>query len=456
VITRTTLNTYCRRSPAEMPPRQAFDACLALGPYALWWLDAAVREKATAYDNCHPDLTGDPPPCPTDPGACNVLLVRRDEYRDEYPALASAFILSLRWHRNEPHAGVPRGLTELADRVLEQFGGGRWGLRPALADSHGPCGLCDDLGLTFESAWATLAGGLVLAQHGLHSQAGVFASACWDSGYGAKSVEGLEEKLRAVLRHGGRELAVAPGQFEEVRRASSAIEIHSLGLPSGSGVPRPDAILTPYLLRIGAPPVVDPDAVDVDEQFERGVWWYRTLTDRQAAGRYYGANLGTVIRRRLERAFAGRGIPQGGRVLAMVVSDNLEVVPVLAEALAVHRVMLFHTPDRKGSADAVAARVAGATSRKFSLHTVSSDLASGVAELVRAAPDSHLILDVTAGTTQTKLGLERIARTRYPNSHLVYIAHQTPDGRFMPGTEYPLVWRADSELPELPPSRDDS
>ncbi len=207
----------------------AMNAVRGLGPLAFWWLrpDALdqLQEKQPHLVRYRRQLR-----LPKSLGSCTVILARQ---HDSFPLLRDAFLLPLCWKQRNQHSDqLPKPLCAIADLVLRQFSlpNQSWSLH---LNEHTGLHSVDLSRLTdcctWESAWASLAGGLVLAQDGIVPEDDVFASVAWDEDFGIGGVENLPAKLDVASEFGATQFFVpAENQPEALRwrrNSQSCIEI---------------------------------------------------------------------------------------------------------------------------------------------------------------------------------------------------------------------------------------
>jgi hypothetical protein len=387
---------------------------------------------------------GPRPALPTQPGGCWALFVQPRGV----PLLRSSLLLPLCWERDagdDPHLpGALRDLAGLVRRQLPADDGGAWGLRLARPGREEPLDLSALGGslLEADSAWAALAGGLLLARDGLAPSAAVWASAAWDATYGVGRVGGLEAKVDLAAEWGVEHLFVPAQNQPEAsawRQANGDRPAVRLLLPTNRE-PAAARVLEPYLEMLGAEP--GPTA-----SFEVRSRYYARL-GRQRADAFYWARLQEEVVQRCCRALPAECRPSH---LVTVVSPTASVVAMAPAVLGVGHCLLLHLGELKGSvAEAlrqvqahlegyrVACQVAGLAGASFLEQRRQAQAA--VAAFTAGVPSGELAFDLTPGYKTLSLALEAAAP---PGAWLLYCRHEQdgPDRRVVPGTQGYDCWR---------------
>lgn len=253
---RLTLDRLLVVCDGVLEPARAEEAVEALGWLSPWWLrpeviDAACQEQPVyaAYRR-HPAL-------PCQPGGCWALLVNPRRLK----LLRDAFVLPLIWREGRcDDPCLPGPLRDLAGQVRRQLGEGfaGWRLSLPLPRDEEAIDLSplDDGAFGASSAWASLAGGLVLARDGLTSDTTVWASAAWDQAYGIGRVEGLQAKLEHAAERGAKHVFVPaqnqPDVAEWAAERPAGPRVTLLSPAAAPGKPEPRRILEPYFSELVA------------------------------------------------------------------------------------------------------------------------------------------------------------------------------------------------------------
>lgn len=254
VLTLLELEKWCTPPLTGLSPFAAMRTALRFGALARWWLHSEVLARAAAFAPeyqqhwCHQGM-------PQEIGVCTILFVARQP--DKYQLLRPVFLLPVQWQPEKEHdPSLPAGLRALADAVLKELRcydrllGRPWGLRMVARCPR----LADDLPLSWESAWASLAGGVLLAEAGLRPDPQVWVSSCWTPGEGVQDIDGLARKLELATEEKVAEFFLPAWRVGAARRwLEPRGHQMDLGLlPAGE--PNPIKALQPYLARLGLPP----------------------------------------------------------------------------------------------------------------------------------------------------------------------------------------------------------
>jgi hypothetical protein len=450
-MTRLTAAAVHRLGSRPLSPRAALEAAVGLGALAGWWLRPEVRTAAAGLQPAWAAHLTQPPRLTATLGGCPIALVNRGPLA--LPLLRPAFLLPVRWRQHPPHdPALPQMLRGLADRVVRQLseaagpGLRRWGLSLDLGPGGEEVDL-SDLEMSFESAWAPLAGGLLLAEKGIASDPGTWATGAWDAGGGVGPVEGLGAKLSLAAEYGVRHFFLPLAQRAEAEAwlADTPGSGVRLGWLVPSPDPQPEALLRPYLARLGWPP-------GRDEPFEARRRYYALQPrGRPAAEHYYRECLLPEIAARL-RAQAGASWP-GWRpeLLVTVLSPSAALVRLMAEALRVPEVMLLVEGGQEAAlpvaADAVRDELGRAGARcvvarfdEASIQDMEDRFSCLIQEAAGGRAAESLAIDLTPGKKPMTVALARAAPG---GSWLLYCRHSyLADGRPAPGTEALERWPA--------------
>lgn len=172
-----------------------------------------------------------------------------DRPLDQSPLLPG-FVLPLVWRRGSPDAHLPQSLHAVAATITESLElPSEWSLhrnQQVLGDID-----LSRLHLACDSAWAALAGGLLLAHDGDRPQARVSASAAWSPRRGLHPVDGLPAKCEAAAAVGIRTLFVAERtDAPEEETAQAYVELAPLATSQST----PALALAPYLASLAETP----------------------------------------------------------------------------------------------------------------------------------------------------------------------------------------------------------
>jgi hypothetical protein len=431
----------------ELTPRQAAQLVDTLGWLSPLWLRPEVLLRAARRQPAY-GLYSARPALPTRPGGCWAVLVQPQPLE----LLRPAFLLPLCWRPEEPDdPHLPVSLAELAGLVRQQLRvdgeNPGWGLslaRPAVEEGRDLSGLGDNL-FGAGSAWASLAGGLLLGRDGLTPSDRVWASAAWDETYGVGRVDGLEAKLDLAEEWGVEQLfAPAQNQPEASAWRERKGERPAVGLLlPASGEPSVSRVLEPYLEVLG----VEPGPAASTEVCQR----YHARVSIGKAEAFYWARL---MRRDIERC--RREVPPECRCthLVTVVSETPSVVAMAPAVQGVGRCLLLHLGKLQGSIKSTLAQVKvwledeTIQGRKVECSVACLEGESfleqrrsareKVQAFAQGAPASELAFDLTPGYKTLTLALEAAAPQ---GAWLLYCRHKQKDKRPVPGTQVYDRWR---------------
>ncbi len=203
--TRDLLDASCR-DDASAAPQRAVQLVTDMGPLGRLWLRPEVLACADRFAGGAPL-----PRAPLGSGGFHALLLTPG--RGRYASLRPAFALPLRWVAADAHSPhLPPGLADFATSLLANHGSefgvtppstGHWTLQLG-GDLAGRCDFSRfDFECTWDSATASLLGGLMLATIGAPPDEQVMASVAW-SGRGLIGVTGVAAKLDAASDAGAR------------------------------------------------------------------------------------------------------------------------------------------------------------------------------------------------------------------------------------------------------------
>jgi hypothetical protein len=432
-------------------PRSALEAAVGLGCLAAWWLRPEVLQAAVRLQ---PEWASSwaRPNRPSELGRCFLLLVNRDPER--LRLLRPAFLFPVRWLAGAGHApGLPAGLRRLADQVVKDRPhdpGGKvaWDLHLAFGAGQEDLNL-SGLDMSFDSAWAPLAAGLLLAGQGIATSCDVWATGTWDRYSGVGLVEGLAAKLDLAREYRSGHFFLPLPQRHE---AEEWVQKNAAAAGPQLGFLRPDErgrqreVLRPLLTELGMPP---------DEHAPlatRGRYFALLPGDHPRAYPYYRETILPEVVVRLRRLREERWPDWRPSHLVTILSTSEELVPLAARALAVSHVLVCYTPDgEKGRLSTAAGRIRADLEargvactltpfRDGSPLEIETSLRPHVQAFTADIDPKNAVLDMTPGKKPMTLALERLAP---PDSWLVYWKHeQLGDRRPDPGHEDIERWPA--------------
>ncbi len=360
-VTEQWLERVCGGRCDALSGPTAYRIAVQMGPLAPWWLRAEVLEKARSHAfQLHGDTEENRKrfscwepvrQVPQESGCCWLLLVNRCP--EELGLLRSAFVLPVRWVKGQSHhRHLPGGLRRLADNVLDQLRKEkeldqtiRWGLWPAWDRWLEQVDL-SGLEWEWESAWAALAAGVLLAYWEGSPDPTVWATGAYQPDRGISRVEGVGQKALAAWQMGARVLFVPPGQDEEVKQFFSArgispeLEVASLS----AGAIELRKCLESYLARLEVPP-----AQDASQALRRG--YFLRIPDDAKARQYYASHILPEVRTRWAQQLnlSCLGITH----LITIVSKGFDLVALAVGVVQPERCCLLFNRDLEAKARAL-------------------------------------------------------------------------------------------------------
>jgi hypothetical protein len=441
MVRRLTLDRLLAVCDGEPEPARAEEAVEALGWLSPWWLrpdviDAACQEQPVyaAYRR--------QPSLPYQPGGCWALLVNPRRLK----LLRDAFVLPLLWRESDSDDScLPSSLRDLAGQVRRQLGDGftNWRLslpKPRDEDAIDLSPL-DDGAFRASSAWASLAGGLLLAHEGLTPDTTVWASAAWDEAYGIGRVEGLQVKLEHAAERGAKHMFVpAQNQPDVAEWAAGRPDgplVTLLSPAVSAGTPDPRRILEPYLSELG----VEPGAEQAEDAKER----YYNLVDRRKANDFYWRVLLDSVVEERRRLLPADCKPTH---LVAVVGNEPSSVAITPLVLDVQRCLLLHTEPLTKPVEQALAKVESRLGiekamrkpiRGRSRAEEVDEIKSHLACFATGVQPEYLAFDLTPGYKSLMLAVLEAAP---PGAWLLYCRHELTDRVVFkaPGEQYDC-WR---------------
>lgn len=357
LVNEAWLRQWCAGAVEHLPPPRAYEVAARLKNLAVRWLRPEVLERAAAharqlgYENAAKQWER-VPPLPIESGACWIAVVNK--CREELGLLRPAYALPLRWaHGREHDPRLPRGLRELADTVhgeLRRLGEVSepepWGLLP------GSDAILSGLDLStldgrWDSGWAPLAMGLLLAAWEGKADAKVWASGSWEPGSGIRPVDGLEPKAELAHGYGAGAFFVPESQAEALREWAQ-----SQCLPLTIGTLRQNTrdlreALGEYLEQHELP--IGPGAHLKGKRAEH----FRRIQDSETAERFYRKYVLPDVAEDL-RQRVPRELLSGDKKLITVVSKGFDLVSLAVQVIQPTACLLLH--DRELADEASAAQ----------------------------------------------------------------------------------------------------
>lgn len=231
-----------------------------LGLLAGSWLRDEVIARARVWQS---EMNGEP----TAPPNSNAVRLKRGqigillatENSTSFPLLRPAFVLPVEWRRGERSSALlPAGMADFAAAVLYDIGGSDLCLHLAASLEEAGTNL-SGLRFSYESAWAALAAGAIVAKQQGATRPDVLVSAAWTNADGRPGwiagIGQVQDKLDEAAAHGARivllpqENAIEAGQWRD-RNPDSPLDIRHLSNVPGD----PERVLAPVLQALEAEP----------------------------------------------------------------------------------------------------------------------------------------------------------------------------------------------------------
>jgi len=421
---------------------QAAELCHLLGAWAVFLLDPEVIHKAqnilnvfSTTENWLSSLFGLP-------GSCWVLAVPQGNC---LPAISEAVVLPLVWRKDgsADDPCLPEGLKVIGDRVRDQF---------CSPDVHWTLHFADRrfgerlpgflLTGSYESAWVSLAGGLVLAMSEGLPEKTVWATGAWEPDKGISHVDGVEKKIRTAARFGAKRFFVPETNKKEVEQLAQELGITLCSL-SSQGEADPRKAIQPFLDCFER-------LADKSDSREKRCHSYRRISDRRKKHDYYlecilhevARNCREMIRSELDRAPCD--------TLVTVMSQSPTLVYLSHTVLCPRQSLILYD---RGDKDIIAAvhefqdwnsRCESSCLAKavaFKTHQNVRELIKEFTQIFGAhtdLSDGHgIVLDVTPGKKAMTLALVAAAPK---GSRFLYWHHELKDGHLVPFEEKPELF----------------
>lgn len=358
LVNEAWLRRWCAEAVDHIPPPRAYEVAARLKNLAVWWLRPKVLKHAAAHARQLGYETVAKrwervPPLPIEPGACWIAVVNK--CREELGLLRPAYALPLRWADGREHdRRLPAGLRELAGTVhgeLRRLGevSEPWGLLPGSDAILSGVDL-STLDGRWDSGWAPLAMGLLLAAWEGKADAKVWASGSWQPGSGIRPVDGLEPKAELAHGHGAGAFFVPESQAEAIRgwaqRRNLTITIRVLRQN------RPDVreALGDYLEQLELP--IGPGAHLKGKRAEH----FRRIQDIRTAERFYQKYVLPDVAEELRRRVP-RELLSGDKKLITVVSKGFDLVSLAVQVIRPTACLLLHDRELANKASEAQARI---------------------------------------------------------------------------------------------------
>ena len=415
------LQRACTKPLNELSATAARNLCDYLYWLTPWVLRPEVLENAEYPTKIEQKFNG-----LRSVGACWIIVAIKDP--ECYPLLRPAFPFPVRWEPGKPHSDLlPGSLCNLADSVLAEVPPSKrgqdtqrtaWGLQPW----HDALDLSELESLvSWDSGWASLAGGLMLAREDVRPDPRVWASGCWRPRYGVGAVDHLKPKLE-IAKELGAEVFWLP---EENRHACEE-HAQALGLPlQAFGIQNeaPQA-LRPYQDRLIAQPG------HAHELKERRSYYVKQSKSSLRADTYFRTHLLEDLTKQYRDQLDDQIEQiQGGTLVAIVSGAAPVLIPLSARVFRPSRILLLHTTNGHEPFETMAKAIHKAledpqetlTSEEketWDLPLVHrrqfdriEDLVWEIPDIIHAEASNHMILDLTYSTKLASLAMVGSARS---------------------------------------------
>jgi hypothetical protein len=424
---------WLKSDPHALRPGQLYELFRQMGVLADWWLGPEARQRLR--DLC--GITLSAPTLPTVAGSGAILFAQEDP--PGWPMLGRAFLLPVQWRKGTPtNRRLPRSLQALASRVADTLALPDWGLHlsePAGLDSIDLSGL--DKVLQVDSAWAALAGSLMVAAEGGIPNPNVWATGAWDSNSGIRPVRHLGAKIKLAAEWRVQQLFVPESQVDQAGELARAAGVDLAIGTLYEHRSEPGKALLDYRDALELPPLDDAPREDRRS-------YYLRLGDDQRARRYYRTHLMPEIVHDLQKQWhnsPGRAATH----LVTIVSHNPEVACLTLAMVRPRQALLLCTRDMQRerqqteqllATEPLAEHVCR-TSREFveyeSSEALVADLPQVVRRFVQGADPEAVVLDLTPGTKEMSLALA--LEVAQMGNRMCYVRHKLQKSRVVAFTE---------------------
>lgn len=443
------LEKLLRLSPEEITPIAAADLCRKLGGLATFLLHPSILDKA---GRCLPKVFREAEAMSYVAklkGACWVVAVTHTG--QEFLSFNDAIVLPVQWRNDwEKEDGqLPQGLKTLANEVRKQFAspqqtGRNWTLHPiqGLELARLPQKVLEGC---YKSAWAPLAGGLLLAMRDGLPEPSVWATGAWNPCHGIESVEGVEKKLRVAARFGAKVFFLPDVNKNQVQKLAADHGIELDVFLSQTGPEGPRKTLQGFLDRFE-------HLADQSDSAEKRAESYLRIRDARQARQYYGSHILLELADKHRAGLASQLAASPCRTLVTVVSKSPELVYLAHAVLRPHTSLVLYD-ESDGDIRQVIPEVQEWLGRDTNCRAelLRFPYVENIAELTRtfqqllreqfdAGDGKGMIIDVTPGKKAITLALIAAAP---PDARFLYWHHTQKNGRSIPFKEQPEIFSLD-------------
>lgn len=423
-----------------------FDAIELFGGYCRWWLQEEILAR-----HLRQELQELPAPTladlPTRPGGCWIVMV--NPAQSDYPYLRPVFLVPLVWQRGgqQQESRLPSPLRQLAERIRQEtrLTGWQLGFPDNQEFQNTDLRKLDDW--TWDSGWAALTAGLLLADAGIRPKPQVWASAVLDSQGHLKPISNPREKIAYAQELGATHFFLPDTQLDTVQRDLPSGRISLASIDKRTETDKPASILKSYLQELRFKP-------SPTDSFEERRQFYMQPFQWNGEDRieYYRSHLLNDVAQRV-RDLLPPELQKGPTQLVSIVSGSPELVWLTAKAIQATQCLLLCTELPKAP-DAIRCGFDDPSTVEFAKFPEDPDeemireMARLLNKFVQQGPQVSLVIDTTPGQKRMSWALQHIARERFPETFLINITSRSErkDGRNqpIPGTERPLCWQGKS------------
>ncbi len=438
----------------DVAPARAYEVAESLKNLSVWWLRPEVLQKAANHARAiglHnlAQRWEREPQLPQEQGACWIALVNKAP--QDIGLLRPAYVLPLGWARLPAHdARLPSGLLRLADEVREELENldevsPDWTLHAA------PKSLLRGLDLSsldgsWDSAFAPLAAGLLLAAWEGMPDPTLWASGAWQRHQGIRPVEGLEEKLALAADFKAKQFFVPEEQSKALdnwaKERKLQVEISPLHQNETDLRNKTDLrkALGQYFesleLPIGKGPHLQKQRAD----------HFLRIRNKDRANKFYKQHILPEVIERIHKQLASQQL-LGKRVIT-IVSDSFDTIKQVATAMRAKACLLLHDKDMEDKAKKQKQELEGNLKNcDVVTHLIEGNehedlrraFLNAVNQFASDQRPEELVFDLTSGMRIMNLALYDSVPQ---NSYLICIQTQFDRGsrRPRPYTEYVHVW----------------